>query len=488
MFKTLQKIKPVFYLLDIAALLMLFPLTFAAALNDRIMVRAFALPLAGVLLLTIPILLLLRKSPVRFTPRDGFLLVFAAWTFCILLGTFPYWLSQNGISFVDALFESSCGFATTGATTIADIEALPRPLLLWRAMTHWFGGRGIVLLTVALMPLIGVGGFQLIKAETPGPEKEKITPKAAVTAKFLWLIYCTLTVILFLLYRLGGMGWFDALCHAFPVIASGGISTKNAGLAFFNSPFIDIVSIIFMILAGLNFNLYYRLLRGKFREVFTNSEGRAYLFIFFAASAVISWALIPVYGSLKEALRYGFYQTASILSTTGLVAADYSLWPPITHAIILALMICGGCSGSTAGGIKIIRHVVLWKQARNEMQRIINPRGVFNIRLNGKVGRRDVVYCTAGFICIYFLTVGITALVTAASAKVDVLSSLSVALAITGNIGLGFGAFGPFHNYSAIPAFLKYFYSFIMIAGRLELWTVLAVLSPMYSIGGRRRR
>jgi trk system potassium uptake protein TrkH len=427
----------------------------------------------------LPGLIKKREKPLRLNAREGFLLVFLVWVFASLLGAFPYYLSGEGIGFTDAVFESACGFATTGATTLGDVEALPRSLLFWRSMTHWAGGMGIVLLSVALMPLLGVGGFQLIKAETPGPEKEKITPKIADTARLLWLVYCGLTVILVLLYLAGGMDWFDALCHGFTILATGGVSTRNSGLAYYQSGFIDAVTTVFMILAALNFNLYYRLLRGKFREILSNTEVRAYLLIFLAAAALVTGTLVPVYGSLGTALRYGTFQTASILSTTGNVIAGYETWPQTARMILLCLMFIGGCSSSTAGGIKVIRHVVLFKQAGNELRRLIYPQGIFSIRLNRKMGRRDVVYGTAGFLFLYMAVIAVTTLLTAASGT-DLFSSFSAALSVTGNIGTGFGVIGPSHNYGAFPDSVKWLFSFVMIAGRLELWTVFVLFTPEY--------
>jgi trk system potassium uptake protein TrkH len=471
--------RPIILLLGIAALAMIFPLLYALALGDRLMVRAFALPLGAVTLAVLPTVMVTRKRPLRFGYRDGFLLVFLTWALCCLLGAVPYYLAGQGIAFCDAVFESACGFATTGATTLGDIEALPRPLLLWRSLTHWLGGMGIIVLTVALLPLFGVGAFQLVKMEVPGPEKEKVTPKITHTAKILWFFYCGLTAALFLLYKTGGMDWFDALCHALPMTATGGISTRNAGIASFNSAFIEGVSVVFMLLAGLNFNLYYRLSRLKFREVLANTEARVYLSLFVIASALVTAALLPHYGSLGHALRRASFQTASILTTCGSVAADYETWPVFAQAVLFVLMFAGGCSGSTAGGIKVIRHVVLWKQVGNEFMRIVYPQGIFSVRLNKKVGRKDVVYGVAGFMCVYLLTVFITALATAASGT-DAFSSLCAALAVTGNIGAGFGAVGPSLDYSAFPAALKCFYAFIMIAGRLELWTVLILFVPEF--------
>jgi trk system potassium uptake protein TrkH len=400
-----------------------------------------------------------------------------------LLGAMPFYLSAGeggaGIGFADAFFESACGFTTTGATTIADVEALPRSLLLWRSMSHWIGGMGIVLLTVALLPLLGVGGFQLVKAEAPGADRERFTPRIADTAKALWIIYCVLTALLFALFRLGGMDLMDALCHSFTTMASGGISPRNGGLGSYNSVFIEGVAIIFMLLAGLNFNIYHRLATGRFADALNNTEGRAYLLVFFAAAAALTASLVPHYGSAGAALRYGAFQAASFLSTTGYAGADYAAWPPLSQAVLFCLMFVGGCSASTAGGIKVIRHVTLWKQSGSEMRRILYPRGVFNIHLNKKVGRKDLVYGTASFFFLYAMVVFLVSLAGSLSG-LDILSACTAALATISNLGTGFGALSPGRNFGQFPDHLKWIYSFTMILGRLELWTVLTLFVPGY--------
>lgn len=466
-------------LLGIIAVSMVPALILALAAGETAMIRAFVFPILLTAALAAPSFLSLRHKKMNLNAGDGFLLVFAAWVLASFLGAVPFYLSREGLSFTDSLFESTCAFATTGGTVIDDVESLPRSLLLWRSCAHWFGGMGIVLISVALMPLLGIGGFQLIKAEAPGPEKEKITPKITVTAKLLWLAYGVLTALLFLLYRAGGMDWFDALCHSLTTIASGGVSTRNRGLAYFDSSFIDGVSTLFMLLAGLNFNLYYRLLQKKFRDIRNNTEARVYLVIFFAATGIIAAALAPVYGSVTAALRYASFQTASILSTTGVAIANYETWPGVARMTLFTLMLIGGCSGSTAGGVKVIRHVVLWKQMSNEMRRTIFPQGVFRVQLNKRVGRKDVVYGVAGFVFLYALVVAATTLITAASGT-DIFSSFSAALSITGNIGVGFGAIGPANNYSGFPDHIKWLYSFVMTAGRLELWTAFVLFTPVY--------
>jgi trk system potassium uptake protein TrkH len=464
-------------LLGFLPVLMIFPLVMALASGDAPMVQAFSLPMLIITALALGCFCSLRNKKLNLSARDGFLLVFATWVLASLIGAVPFRLA--GLSFTDAVFESACTFATTGGTTVRDIEALPPSLLLWRSLAHWFGGIGIVLISVALMPLLGVGGFQLIKAEAPGPEKQKITPKVTVTAKLLWLAYCVLTALLFGLYMLGGMGWFDALCHSLTTMASGGVSTKNAGIAAFDSPFIDAVSTVFMLLAGLNFNLYYRLLRGKFRDLRDNTEARVYLGIFVLAAGIITLSLVPVYGSVAQALRYGSYQAASILSTTGAAIADYEQWPGIARMVLFGLVFVGGCSGSTAGGVKVIRHVVLWKQMGNELRRLIHPRGVFSVQLNKRVGRKDVIYGVAGFFFLYIAVIAATTLAAAASGA-DLFTAFSAALSLTGNVGVGFGAIGPEGSYGAFADPVKWLFSFVMIAGRLELWTVFLLFSPVY--------
>jgi trk system potassium uptake protein TrkH len=477
--KLFMFLRILFFLLGTLVLIMLPSLIMALALKEIPMIRAFVLAMGIALAAAVPAMVSRKIPSLHFSPRHGFLLVTLTWILISLMGAIPYYLGGTGISFTDAVFESACGFATTGGTTITDIETLPRSLLFWRSMTHWFGGMGIVLLTVALMPLFGVGGFQLIKAETPGPEKEKVTPKITATAKILWMVYCGLTAILTGLYLLGGMNWFDALCHAFVIIASGGVSTKNAGLSFYNSGFIDGITTFFMLLAGINFNLYYRVIQRKIRDVGSNSELRSYLVIFIIAAGIITLSLVPVYGSPVSALRYASYQTASILSTTGSSIADYEAWPVLARIVLFGLMFVGGCSSSTAGGVKVVRLLVLFKQAGNELRRIIYPQGIFSVRLNRKVGRKDVVYGVAGFVFLYMTVVVVVTLITGASGT-DIFSSFCAALAVTGNVGIGFGAIGSSANYGAFPNYIKWLFSFVMITGRLELWTVFILFSPEY--------
>ena len=401
--------------------------------------------------------------------KKEFLLVFFAWAAVCLLGALPYYCGGYTGSFTDAVFESVSGFTTTGATVLGDIDSLPRPLLFWRALTHWLGGMGIVVLTVALLPLVGAGGFQLVKAETPGPEMEKITPRITLNARLLWLLYIILTAIQALLLFCFGMDWFDAIVHAFSTVSTGGFSSRNGSIACYNSPAVEWICAAFMLLAGFNFSLIWQLLRGKFRGILQSSEARAYGGIVLVSVIIITASILPQSRSVEAALRGAFFNTASIITTTGFVSADYSVWPALAQGTLFFLMFLGGCSGSTSGGVKIIRYVILAKQTANEMKKIIYPKGVFNIRLDGKSGKKEIVYGVAGFVFMYFLLVFITALAVSSSGS-GVFASFNTALLCVGNIGLGLGDSA---SVGAFPPYVKWFLSFAMILGRLELWTVM---------------
>jgi trk system potassium uptake protein TrkH len=346
-------------------------------------------------------------------------------------------------------------------------------------MTHWLGGMGIVVLTVALVPLLGVGGFQLLKAETSGPMKEKFTPKVTNTAKILWLIYCGITVVLFLLFMIGGMNWFDALVHAFSLMATGGFSTKNNSIAWFNSPFIEWVCIVFMLISGFNFTLIYYLLRGKFREVINSSEAKAYALVILTTAALISISLFPVTRSLEKTLRGALFHTASIITTAGLMTQDHNLWPPLAQFLLFSLMFIGGCSGSTSGNIKVIRYVVLFKQAKNELRRLLFPSGVFTIQLDNKIGTKDIVYQVAGFIYLYFIFILAGTLLMCSSGE-NLFDSLNASLICIGNIGLGLGALTSGTIFYTSPDYIKWGFCLLMLMGRLEIFTVILLFIPRY--------
>ncbi len=466
-------------LLGIIGLVMIIPLGLALVYGETVMVTAFLLPVLGTLVLAGITAFLTRSIQIRVSAVDGALLVFFAWVFTSILGALPYHLSGYFSHFTDCVFESVSGFTTTGATILNDVEILPRSLLFWRGMTHWLGGMGIVVLTVALLPLLGIGGFQLLKAEVPGTEKDRITPKITETAKILWLFYVALTALQTILLIIGGMDWFDALVHSFSTMATGGFSTRNASIASFQSPWVDWVCTIFMLLAGLNFTLYYRLLKGKYQDVLNNTEAKAYGLIVLISIIIVTVNILPGETSLGDALRRGSFQVASIITTTGFAAANHNIWPSLAQGVLFFLMFIGGCSGSTAGSIKVVRHVILFKQSGNELKRMLYNRGIFSIQLNKKPVRKDLVYSIAGFVFLYMLLVFFTALMTALSGE-DPFSAVNAALITVGNIGLGLGHVGPDFNFHHFPSYLKWIFSFVMIAGRLELWTAFIFFSREY--------
>lgn len=372
------------------------------------------------------------------------------------------------------------GYTTTGASILSDIEALPKSILFWRSLTHWLGGMGIVVLTVAIFPLLGVGGLQLIKAEAPGPTVDKITPKVAQTAKLLWFIYTGLTVLETALLMAGGMSLFDSLTHTFGTLATGGFSPRNSSVGNYNSAYIHWVITIFMVLAGTNFIIHFKLITGDIWSVLKNTEFKVYIGIFLAATLFITLNnLGKIYFSLGESLRYAGFQAASILTTTGFVTTDYAAWPGLSQAILFLLMFVGGCAGSTGGGMKVIRIVTLIKQGWKELKYLIYPRAVFQIQLNGRMVSADIIHAIFGFVFLYLFLILLTTFVVA-SGGYDILTSLSTALVTLGNIGPGFGKVGPSGNYAFYPSYIKWFLSFIMMAGRLEVYTVLVLFTPTF--------
>ncbi len=418
----------------------------------------------------------------HFSARDGFLMVTASWVIASVAGALPFFLAGTIPSYTDAFFETMSGFTTTGASILTEIQTLPKSILFWRSLTHWLGGMGFVVLTVAIMPLLGIGGVKMVSAESPGPTMDKISPKITHMAKMLWIIYLGLTILETILLLFGGMSLFDSLTHAFGTLATGGFSPKNASVGHYNSAYIDIVITVFMVLAGINFGLYYRAIIGKLTGVKKNTELKVYLAIFVIATILTAIPLIgKVYTNLAESLRYSSFQVASILTTTGFATANFDIWPAFSKYILFALMFIGGCSGSTGGGIKVIRIVTLFKQAITEMKLLANPRGVFSTRMNGVTVRKDFIYTILGFVFLYIMLLLITtAVVSTAPGGYDLETSFSTAMVTLGNIGPGFSLVGPTMNYAFFPDYIKWFLSFAMMVGRLEIYTVLILFTPYF--------
>ncbi len=415
----------------------------------------------------------------RMGTREGFLIVTFGWLFSSLAGATPFIISGAIPHFTDAFFETMSGFTTTGASILTNIESLSHGMLFWRSLTHWLGGMGIVVLTVALLPLLGVGGLNLLRAEAPGPSVDKMTPKIKETAKILWLIYLLFTVVETVLLLFGGMSLFDALTHTFGTLATGGFSTRNASVGAFHSIFIQVVITVFMVLAGMNFNLFYKLALGKVKDFFRDTEMKVYLSIFTIATILVAFNLMSTYGSFAKGLQYAGFQTASILTTTGFATADFSMWPAFSKNILFFLMFVGGSAGSTGGGMKVIRLTTLFKIGLNELKRFVHPNSVFLLKLNGEVIKKDLVYPVAGFV-LFYMTILLAVTVIVSTGGYDILTSFTTALATLGNIGPGFGRIGPSLNYAFYPTYIKWVLSAAMMLGRLELYTVLVLLTPTF--------
>ena len=422
-----------------------------------------------------------------FDVQHAFGTVGGIWIAICLYGALPLYLSGCYSSLTDAVFESVSGFTTTGASVLPDVESLPASVNLWRCEAHWLGGLGVIALAVALIPLLGIGGFRLIKAETTGPDKSKLTSLIANTAKTLWFIYMALTALQALLLWNAGLGAVDAIAHAFSTMGTGGFSTRNASVGAFGLPAAEWICTAFMLLATVNFTLYYRLLTGRIGDVIRDSELRTLVMLVICAVACVTAVQCRSFVSFGDTLRSSAFQVASIVSTTGFMTDDYLAWRPAAQVVILLLFFVGGSSGSTAGGIKVIRWTILGKQLRNELRRILHPHEVFTLSINGCPGREAFVPVVASFVFVYMLLV-LTTTFAGALAGLDAFSAFTGALSMVGNVGPAFGTLGPTSNYGGLAAPLKWFYMFAMLAGRLEICTLLILVGRMCFLRSRPYR
>jgi len=412
--------------------------------------------------------------------REGFLIVSAGWVLASFFGGLPYLLYGALASPTDAFFETMSGFTTTGATVITKIEGLPHGILLWRSMTQWLGGMGIIVLSVAVLPFLGVGGRQLFKAELPGPVKDKLEPRIVETARSLWIVYGIITVIGFIFFLLGGMSVFDAVNHIFCAMATGGFSTKDTSVAWFGSAYIDGVFIAFMLIAGMNFTLHYQVLTGNFRSFYKNGELRFFLGTVVIATLLITADLrLHLFTDIGKAFRYALFQTSSIMTTTGFVTDNFARWPAFSQVILVLLMFVGGSAGSTGGGIKCVRLLLIVKDSYRELYRLIHPHAVTQVKLDHMSVSPEVMKSIWGFFALYM---GLAALATVlmSSLGLDMLTSFTSVAATIGNIGPGLGLVHPATTYAEVPAPGKWILSFCMLIGRLEIYTVLVLLMPEF--------
>ncbi|MEW5911764.1 MAG: TrkH family potassium uptake protein [Thermodesulfobacteriota bacterium] len=413
--------------------------------------------------------------------RQGMAVVGISWAAAGVLGGLPLYLTGDFVTFTDAVFESVSGFTTTGASVLPNVEGAQKCVLFWRALTHWLGGMGFIVLSVAILPFVGVGGMQLFKAEVPSPTPDRLAPRITDTASVLWKVYAAITAAEVLLLMAGGMGWFDAVCQSFATMATGGFSTKNASIAGFKSHYVEVVVTIFMILAGMNFTLHFQMFwQRQWRAWWRNQEWRFYMALWGGCALVIAGGLFFLAGrDAWESLRHAAFQSATILTTTGFATDDYSLWPPISLALLVGLMFVGGSAGSTGGGPKVMRVMVVLKQARAEFRRLIHPRVVAPVRLEGRSLERGVVSSVWGFMGLYMTCFLLTGVGLAVMGQ-DLVTSFSASIACLGNIGPGLGSVGPAAHYADLPALGKWLLSLAMIVGRLEVYTVLVLFLPEF--------
>jgi trk system potassium uptake protein len=416
----------------------------------------------------------------QLSQRDGVAIVTLGWMMAGLVGALPYLLAGVIPNFTDACFESVSGFTTTGASVITDIESLPEGILLWRSLTQWLGSMGIIVLSIAILPFLGIGGMQLYKAEIPSPVVDKLKPRISETARTLWKIYLLITLVQVALLLGGGMNLFDSFCHAFCTLPTGGFSTKNASIAQYNSAYFDFVIVAFMLLAGINFSLHYRLLKGDLKIFGKDSECRVFLIVVGTFILLVTFDIYGhVYKSLFQAFRSAAFQVSSIITTTGFVSADYEKWPDFSQLILLVSMFLGAMAGSTGGGIKIVRIVLMVKQGYQQVFRIIHPHAVTTVKLGSQPVSTDILASIWGFFFLYMGLFVVASLIMAALG-LDFISALSSVAASMGNIGPGFGLVGPIRNYLEIPEAGKWVLISCMLLGRLEIYTVIVLLVPEY--------
>ncbi|RBW61389.1 TrkH family potassium uptake protein [Tenacibaculum sp. E3R01] len=451
---------------------------------------------AGIITVAIGLLLFFFNKPnsKKIQKKEGYLIVTLGWLTLSCTGMLPYLLSGAISSIPDAFFETISGYSTTGSSILTDIESMPKGILFWRSATHWIGGMGIIVLTIAILPLLGIGGMQLFMAEAPGPSADKLHPRITDTAKRLWLIYVLLTFVEFILLKVAGMTWFDAINHAMATVSTGGFSTKNSSVAYYNNmPIIQYIIAIFMFIAGTNFVLTYFALKGKIQKVLQNEEFKYYLFSVIGISTIIAVTIIffqdhnlntsiehpMVFGKVESAFRHSFFSVISVITTTGFVTADFTMWNFFITAIFFSLFFLGGSAGSTSGGVKIVRHIILLKSSFLEFKKSLHPNAIIPVRYDGKAVSQTIVFNILSFFVLYML-IFILGTVILAFLGLDIKSALGACASSLGNIGPAIGSVSPVDNFSHLSVGAKWFCSFLMLIGRLELFTVLILLTPFF--------
>ena len=418
----------------------------------------------------------LLKGKNNFFAREGFFTVGLIWVLFSAFGALPFWFSGLFGNYVNCFFECVSGFTTTGSSILTAVEGLPYGLLFWRSFTHWLGGMGVLVLTAALLPSLGISSNHLIRAESPGPVKSKLVPRASQSSKILYTIYLALTVLQTVILRIAGMPWFDSILHAFGTAGTGGFGIKNTSIAFYQSPAIEIIITVFMLLFSINFAMYFLLLTRRFKQVLKSDELRFFLIVVFAAIALISINIVPQFPTSGDAIRAAAFQVASIISTTGFSTADFNLWPVFSQMLLVILMLIGACAGSTGGGMKCSRILVLFRSAKREIVSIVHPRSVQVVRLDGEPLPEKTVRITQGFFIIYLFIIFVAALLISLD-NFSFTTTITAVIACLSNIGPGLDTVGPMGNFSQFSNFSKLVLSFCMVLGRLEMFPVLVLFS-----------
>lgn len=469
--------KVVGYLLLFEAALMV-PAQLVAVYYDQSDKKAFFISIIIIALIGF-LLSRINTTSKKIKTKDGLAIVALGWFVAAALGALPFVISGSIPSYVDAFFETVSGLTTTGATILDDIEVLPKGILFWRSFTHWIGGMGILVFTLALLPTLGVGGFQIFKAESPGPVSDKIVPRIKDTAKILYITYLSMTLVEMMLLKIGGMSWYEAALHTFGTVGTGGFSTRNASVGAFDSTYIHMVIAFFMILSGANFSLYFAIYKGKLRDVTKNEELRLYLGIILVATILIGTNLYFTndVGSGGKSFRDALFQVSSIITTTGYSTADFDAWSTFAKSILFLLMFIGGSAGSTGGGIKVIRILVLLKLIKREILKIFHPRAVIPIKIQNKPLNGDISASIYSFFSLYLMLFVIGTIFISLE-NIDMVSAASAVAVTLGNVGPGFGFVGPTHTYSQFSDGSKLLLSALMLFGRLELFTIIALIVP----------
>lgn len=467
------------YLLLLLTAMMLICLIFPICYGEDDL-QAFAIT-AGITTVVGGLFLYLGRGASRkLTRRNGYLIVSLTWIIFSLFGMLPFYLSGYIPNITDAFFETMSGLSSTGASILDNIESLPHGLLFWRSLTQWIGGLGIILFTIAVLPIFGFNSVQMFAAEATGPLHEKVHPRIGVTARWIWTLYAGLTILLFFLLMLGDMSWFDSICHAFTATSTGGFSTKQDSIAYYNSPYIEYVLSIFMFISGINFILILTLLKGKYKKMMVDSELKFYvacigLFTLFIAVVLLFSRQMDA----ETAFRTSLFQVISIQTSTGFITSDYMTWPAVAWGIMPIMMLIGACAGSTSGGMKCIRLVILSKSIRAEFKHLLHPNAVLPVRANNQVIAPTLRFTVMAFTILFIFIIFLSVLILLAL-DVPFMEAVGVVFSSIGNTGPGLGAYGPAYSWSALPDAAKWLSSILMLMGRLELFTIILIFTPAF--------